>query len=61
MTTASLRVEIETLTTVKDTLGSIPLEVAFESVVSVLSRVRAVLAPTLICLIFCTDAPPCVV
>ena len=61
MTTTSLKFEIETLTATKGTLESIPLEVAFESVVSVLSLVRVVLAPTLSCLIFCTDAPPCAV
>ena len=58
MTTASLKFEIETLTATKGTLGSIPLEVAFESVVSVLTLGRVVLASILSCLIFCTDAPP---
>ena len=47
MTTAALNADIETLTVVKGSLASVPLEAAFESVVNILGLVR-------VCAAFCS-------
>ena len=57
MTTAALNADIETLTAVKGSLASVPLEAAFESVVSILGLARVCLPSALFLAHFLTMRP----